>query len=286
MDSYARRLSEYTLIAALAFTNIFVWYAVSNETRDGVLVAFLDVGQGDAIFIEAPDGSQVLVDGGSGKGVLRALSDVMPFYDRSIDLVVATHPDADHIGGLSHVLDRYRVSGYLESGASADTAAYRNLEASLGREQGLARMTVRRGMTVALASSTILAVLFPDRDASGFETNDASIIMRLDYGKTSFLLTGDAPQKIEEYVVALDHASVNVDVLKAGHHGSKTSTSDTLLGWASPIYAVISAGKDNRYGHPHAEVLEKLKNSEIEIVRTDEHGTVRMKSNGSRIMLD
>ncbi len=259
-----------------------VWYAVYAESRSGLTVAFLDVGQGDAIFIQAENGNQVLLDGGPNKAVLSQLSKIMPFYDRSIDVVIATHPDGDHIGGLPDVLNRYNVDLVIEPGVESDTAVYKEFE-RLVEEKGVKKLLARRGMKIILNDNTYLLILFPDRDVSGFDSNDASIVAKLVYEKTSFLFMGDSPKKIEEYLVSLDKEKLNTDVLKVGHHGSRTSTSESFLGYTSPEYAIISAGKNNRYGHPHKETLDMLNKFQIRILRTDESGIIKIKSDGNII---
>lgn len=282
---FSRKNTKWYLVAVLFIANFFIWGAVFAEERGGFLtVAFLDVGQGDAIFIEAPNGNQVLIDGGAGSAVFAPLGEMMPFYDRTIDIVVATHPDADHIGGLPEVLRRYEVDFFIDPGVSSDTGIYDALIRA--RDESRAEYIVaRRGMEIALGGGAVLEILFPDRDMEGADTNDASIVLKLVYGDTSFLLTGDSPQKIEKYLVFIDGKNLDVDVLKAGHHGSKTSSSESFIGYTSPDYAIISAGKDNRYGHPHAEVLARLADSGAEILRTDEEGTIVFKSDGERIFV-
>lgn len=279
--------AKWYFLAALFVANFFIWGAVLAEERGGLLtVAFLDVGQGDAVFIEAPNGNQMLIDGGPGTAVLSPLSEMMPFYDRTIDVVLATHPDADHIGGLPEVLRRYDVDTFLDPGVSSDTGVYQALVQSIGLA-GVEYVVARSGMTIGLGGGVILEILFPNRDMEGADTNDASIVAKLIYGNTSFLLTGDSPQKIEKYLVSIDGKNLDVDVLKAGHHGSKTSTSAAFLGYTSPDYAIISAGKNNRYGHPHEEVMARLREFLIpQILRTDEEGTIVLKSDGERIFLN
>ncbi|GMQ95063.1 MAG: hypothetical protein BMS9Abin13_173 [Patescibacteria group bacterium] len=271
------------LLGVLFLANTLIWFAVFQESRDSVLtVAFLDVGQGDAIFIEAPDGTQVLLDGGPGGSVLRQLGEVMPFYDRSIDMVIASHPDQDHTGGLPAVLERFDIGVVMGPGVGSDTAVYKEFE-GLVREQKIQKVMARRGMRVVLGGGVYMDILFPDRDTFGWDTNNASIIARLVYGNVSFLLTGDAPKRIEEYVVALEGERLNADILKLGHHGSKTSTSEVFLGIVSPQYAIISAGVDNRYGHPHKEVTDMLKEFDILSLATYESGTIVIKSDGENI---
>ena len=259
-----------------------VWYAVFAESRSGLMVAFLDVGQGDAILIETSTGRQILIDGGPNKKVLQELSKIMPFYDRSIDVVIVTHPDGDHIGGLPEVLKRYNVDLVIESGVESDTAVSKAFE-NLIEEKNIKKVLARRGMRLVLGNNAYMLVLFPIGDVAGWDTNDASIVAKLVYGKTSYLFTGDSPQKIENYLVFVEKENLDVDVLKAGHHGSKTSSSESFVGYASPEYAIISAGKNNRYGHPHKEVLDILGKFGAKILRTDESGTIKIKSDGENL---
>src|SRR3989344_9310935 len=171
------------ILVILLLGAAFSVYAASREDRGGILtVAFLDIGQGDAIFIDAPSGNQMLIDGGPGKSVLRELSKVMPFYDRSIDVVVATHPDADHISGLNDVLNKYKVALFVEPGVESDTAVYKELKNEVAAKN-IKIVEARWGMSVDLGNGTILEILFPVLDPTGMETNMASIVARLVYGE-------------------------------------------------------------------------------------------------------
>jgi len=262
---------------------VFVWYAVFAESRNGLIVAFLDVGQGDAIFIESSNGNQVLIDGGPNKEVLSELGKIMPFYDRSIDMLIETHPDEDHIAGLAEVLKNYEVGAIMESGAESKSAVYAEIK-KLTAEKNIPEIPARRGMKINLGEGAELFILFPDRDVSKMDSNYASVVAKLVYGKNSFLLTGDSPSAVENYLVML--GGLKSDVLKVGHHGSDTSTSEIILGYADPEYAVISVGKDNRYSHPRPEILERLKKFGAEILRTDLLGTIKMKSDGEDVAVE
>lgn len=275
---FRENIRGYVLVLLLLVT-VFVWSVTLRDSEGLLLVAFLDVGQGDAIFIETPNGSQVLIDGGSNRMVLSALGEVMPFYDRSIDVIIATHPDLDHIGGLPAVFQNFSVSLFLEPGVASESAAYRALLLSI-EESGAERVLARRGMRVTLDEETFLDILFPDRDPTTMNTNDASIILRLVHGENSFLFTGDSPKKIERYLTLLDGSGLKSDVLKVGHHGSKTSSGERFIGFVSPEISVVSVGKDNRYGHPHEEVLDILRGFGSKIFRTDMLETIIIKSDG------
>ncbi len=280
---YIRKNITKVLLLVLILTNVFIWLAVF-ESKPGkyAQVSFLDVGQGDAILITASNRNQILIDAGRDKKVLRELGKVMPFFDRSIDVLIETHPDADHIGGMPEVVKRYSVANFLEPGVESENSIDDELERRINIK-GVESTLARSGQIINLGDGSFLRILFPDRDVSLLETNDASIVAQYFFGDTCFFLTGDSPIKIEEYLVNLYGESLKCDVLKAGHHGSRTSTGDTLLKALDPNIAIVSAGQDNTYGHPHAEVLERLKQADVEILSTIEHGTIHLVSDGKKI---
>ena len=283
-----RRSSRVLGLAILVLCAIAlgVWWAAIREDRRGLLtVSFLNIGQGDAIFIDSPSGRQALIDGGKGSTVVRELGKVMPWYDRSIDVVIGTHPDADHIGGLPDVLARYDVSTVIRSSvedSGADQTAFLRAVAS---EKNAQVLIAERGQIIDLGEGAYLEILFPDRAVPLIETNTGSIVARLVYGDTAFMLTGDAPQAIEEYLVSLDGSNLKSDVLKAGHHGSRTSSALPFVGYVAPSYAVFSRGCDNSYGHPHKEVVELFARFGIPTLDTCETGTITFVSDGQTVAL-
>jgi competence protein ComEC len=269
---YLALLSLFLLVALTAML-YFYFYARADHPNE-LKVVFLDVGQGDAIFIETPSGRQVLIDGGPTRSVLSALSREMSFFDRSIDIVLATHPDRDHIGGLVDVFRRYDVDLFIKTNAESDTPDAQALARAVQKENA-GQLNALAGQRIQLDEESTLTILFPDRPLAGVESNLGSIIVRLDHGNNSFLFTGDAPKSIEEYVTDRYGDLVDVDVLKVGHHGSRTSSAEKFLQVVSPEFAIISAGRDNSYGHPHREVLDLLSDSRAEILETAERGSIR-----------
>ncbi|MDP3645931.1 MAG: MBL fold metallo-hydrolase [bacterium] len=271
---------------------ICIWYTVFREDRGGLLtISFLNIGQGDSIFIDAPSGRQVLIDGGPNASVIRELGKVMPWYDRTIDVMIPTHPDADHIGGLVDVLTRYKVGMIIQSSVEGSTALWDTLEREVHKEGALV-LTARRGQIVDLGSTgspqaahAYLEVLFPDRDVPNLETNTGCVVTRLVYGNTSFMLPCDAPQAIEKYLTSLDGSGLHSDVLKAGHHGSKTSSAPLFVGYVDPTWAVYSRGCDNRYGHPNKETVETFSRFQIPTLDTCTEGTITFVSDGSTVKL-
>jgi competence protein ComEC len=258
-------------------------FAFVFARKDVLTVAFLNVGQGDAIFIEAPNGDQLLYDAGPPSGaVLRELNRVMPYFDRSIDIAIFSHPDMDHIGGFLDVFDRYHIDALLEPGVGSTNGAYDEARRVIAAH-GIERLIARRGMMIEMGGGVIVEILYPDRDTTGMETNDASIVLRVRYGETAFLLSGDLPKREEEHIVSLGNNALRAQVLKLGHHGSHTSSSETWLRTVAPETAIISAGKDNRYGHPHKDTLELLERLNIPTLTTFQEGTIVFESDGTKI---
>lgn len=233
-------------------------------------VVFLSVGQGDAILIQSGS-QQLLIDGGrDGATLLSALGRELALFDRTLEVVIATHPDADHIGGLPALLDRYRVEQFVATGAERATADAVLLDRALERHAVKRDIPGRAGVTLDLAQGGRLSLLYPAAlplDPS-LESNEGSIVARFDFGETSFLLTGDLPHEAS----FLPHTE-SADVLKAAHHGSASSTSDAWLDLVRPREAILSVGENN-YGHPSAEVMERLARRGITAWRTDRDGSI------------
>lgn len=272
---------QFALLLCLVLAVCFVFVSVSalQSSKGTLTVAFLDVGQGDAVLIETPQGNQMLIDGGKGRAILRELGNQLSFFDRTIDVVLATHPDFDHIGGLPEVFQRFNVGMFLTSGVKddgEDMAALLRAVAQEGNEVIKARDT----MYLTLDTDVVVEVLFPDREATHLEANTGSVVVKLTYKDTTFLFTGDAPAGIEAYLAGRYKEQLESDVLKLGHHGSKTSSALVFLGYVDPSHAVISAGCDNPYGHPHAVVLERLEQFNISYANTCNEGTIVFESDG------
>ncbi len=244
-------------------------------------VSFLDVGQGDAILIETPDGFEMLVDGGPNAAVLRELSKERSFFDREIDVVVTTHPDLDHIGGLVDVLKRYKVQTILRTENENDKSAAEAFAAA--EKENAEEILADAGQVLQLGASTTIQIFSPTGDERQWESNASSIVLRVVYGNTSFMFTGDAPQEIEDYLVKTYGAQLDSDVLKLGHHGSKTSSSDAWLDTVTPQHVVVSAGLDNKYGHPHQDVMQRVFARNIQTSHTGTDGTITFYSDGIKV---
>lgn len=277
-----RVFSGWQWVALLGLLAATVWLAARGLPDGKLHIHFLDVGQGDAILLVAPDGRQVLVDGGpSPTTLLNELGAVLPFWDRSLDLVVLTHPDGDHITGLIPLLDRYRVAQVLDVPQS-DIAPEAVPWLERLRAHDVPRSYALRGMRLPVGD-VLLTVLHPGPDpltGTASDDNNNAIVLRVDYGRFSVLLTGDAEREAEEALIAAG-LPLRADVLKVGHHGSNGSTSAVFIAAVRPRLAVISVGQGNPFGHPHPTVLERL--AGIEVLRTDQRGRIEVISDGERM---
>lgn len=274
------------LLASLPanFNNKQLAQIFSSQENKFLTVAFLDVGQGDAIFIETPDHVQLLIDGGTDATILRELPKEMPFWDKSLDAILATHPDKDHIGGLVDVLSRYQVSEIIRTKNDSNTAVSSALVFASHAEGALIHDT-EAGEVIKLGASTTLTIFSPSGDPTHWESNNSSIVAKLSYGQIDFMLTGDASLGIEEYLVATYGRALESEVLKLGHHGSRTSSSGVFLDTVKPDYAIVSSGLHNRFGHPHQEVVEAVTKRGIELLNTANSGTIVFKSDGEKVWL-
>lgn len=276
---FSSKLVLLILIVALSIVCAFLLQA-DTKSEGKLVVAFLDVGQGDAIYVRSPSGIDMLIDGGKDKSVLRELPKVMGLTDRTIDIVVATHPDADHIGGLPDVLDRYVVKNFVRTSLKGEGSYVERLDRYASDEKDMTIIQIDSVRSINLGGGAYAEILYPDHEIQGGDTNNASIVMRVVFGSTTVMLTGDAPSAVEEWLVKLYGKDLDSDILKAGHHGSKTSTSENFLEAVSPSAVVISSGKDNSYGHPHAEVMDRIQHVGSTIYRTDTQGTIIFESDG------
>lgn len=284
------RKNPAIIILAIFFgLNTIALIAVYDLSQPRFLqVTFFDVGQGDAIFIETPKRHQILIDGGPDSGILEKLAKEMPFWDNTLDLMILTHPEKDHVSGLIEVLKRYKVENILWTGVIRDTSEYKAWLEAVRNEKAEVKIA-RSGQRILWESNSpdFIDILYPLENLAGREfkdSNNTSVVARLVFGEQSFLFTGDAHKSVEREL-AEKEVSIDSDVLKVGHHGSKTSSSQEFIEKVSPEIAVISAAKNNSYGHPHQEVLDILKKYGIKILRTDESGDIKIFSDGRDITI-
>ena len=273
---------------SLAVAAALVSFLAVSLPDDRLHVSFLDVGQGDAILIQKGS-QQVLVDGGpSPQAVCLGLGEKMPFWDRTIELMVLSHPSADHVAGLVEVLNRYRVEQVLYPEMDFESGVYDEW-LRLVREKGIKATLAQAGQQIDLGGGVameVLSPLDPPLSATDSDVDNNAAVLRLSLGEVSFLLTADMMWEAELELV-YNRANLRNTVLKVAHHGSNTSTTPEFLAVARPELAVISVGADNEYGHPTEEVLERLEDvvGEENVYRTDEDGTVEFITDGDRLWL-
>lgn len=274
-DSKTRR----AIFLLAVFFVIFLLVFFSNYARPRLLkVSFYDIGQGDGIFIETPARYQILVDAGPGPKILEELARDMPFYDRTIDVIIPTHPDSDHVAGLIDVLSRYQVNGALLSSVRGNTIVYSRLLHDIRQEGSLVSTGARQREPINLPGNVSLQVLNPDPGEPQKTTNDASIVTLLRYGKITFLLLADVTTKREQEILPL--LPRHVDVIKIAHHGSKFSSGKEFLRSLSPALCVIQVG-ENHYGHPSPQALKAIDDGGCRPWRTDKQGTLTLYSDGN-----
>jgi competence protein ComEC len=269
-----------TFLLSLIFLSSIVFPASGKAVTSPLYVHYIDVGQGDSIYIKTPAGADVLIDGGNNdKG-----DDVVAYLQQQhvddIEVMIATHPDVDHIGGLDTVLKSFKVEQVYAPKVSHTTQTYLDFLNAV-KNEGLTIQTAQKGTTLDLNGVSAIFV-GPVKSYSTDDTNDWSAVLKLTYGKRSFLFTGDVETTAESDMIA-SKQNLRADVIKIGHHGAKTSTSEAFLNAVKPTYAVISVGKENTYGHPTAEVINRLKIHKINIFRTDQQGTILAKTDGTHL---
>ena len=239
---------------------------------DLVRVHFLDVGQGDAALIDCGT-VEVLIDGGDNGAGEDVVAYLAPYVDGALDYVIATHPDADHIGGLDDVLEAYQVGEVIDSGRASDTKTYADYWAAVQAEGCTFSYDTDR--IIPLSGNTVLSILETGDDWA--DSNDCSVVAQLTCGNVQVLFTGDMTQEVEEASLSLFG---DIDVLKVGHHGSASSTSPAFLDLVQPECAVVSYGLDNRYGHPTTQVLQRLLGRGIPVYGTGKSGPIVLTTDG------
>ena len=273
------QLSVLVLVGA-----VVVWTVALSRPEGTLRVVFADVGQGDMTIITTPSDHTIVVDGGPDpERAVQVLDAQMPFWKRAVSLVVLSHPHSDHVSGLNEVLRRYDVERILGSGIEYESADY-VAWSRLADSEGAQLIEARPGARLSFDDGVELHVLAPsdeDGNPNSADANDESVVVRVVYGNASFLLTGDAVSEVETWLLRSGQ-TLDSDVLKVAHHGSRTSSSAAFLSAVSPRAAVISAGRDNRFGHPDPEVVERLEGliPGSRIFRTYESGTVTFETDG------
>lgn len=278
-----RRIRPSSIALAFLFCATAVASKEFSVRPDGLVhISILDVGQGDGMFVTGPAGQQVLIDGGPDLSALAELGRRMSFFDRHIDTLVLTHPHLDHVAAFPEILKRYHVDLVIMTGVVADAAPYREMLNILKEEQ-IAVMIADPAKDIDLGGGLMLDVLWPPPEYAGMEPmknlNDTSVVTMLRFGNDSMLLTGDM-EEAEENELLASGEDLRADILKVGHHGSRSSTSTGFLLAIDPDLAVISAGRQNPFGHPHASTIARLKQFDVETHVTAWEGTIDLTMDG------
>lgn len=283
----------YLIIVALG---VSVWYEYDLRTHpepeihgvkeagaSQLTVTFLDIGQGDATYLDFGNGEDMLIDCAIDGRILEALGRVMSWTDRVIDYLVVTHPDLDHYGGCEDVLHKFEVKNVIYNGLKKEDSKLWQSFSAAAHAKGVNYREITSPETVAIASTT-LEFLYPDHPIGEDQkipglkkdtgSNDTSIVMKVVHDTTSVLLMGDAEDSLEKYLAEAYGDELDVDILKLGHHGSDSSSGQEFLDLTSPVHAVVSAGKENKYGHPSLRVLKRAERIHSTVWRTDKHGDV------------
>lgn len=273
---------KYTVILTIIFMILAGAFELFQGTvaitpGEDLKVHFLDVGQGDSIFIELPTNETILIDASIKEASNKIINYLREEKVSKIDYVFATHPHSDHIGGMSAVIKAFDIGQIYMPKAVTTTKTYENLLLTI-KDKNLKIKTAKAGNTIIDTDDLKLVVLAPNQDS--YESlNNYSIVLKLIYKEKSFLFMGDAETLSEKEITG----DVQADVLKVGHHGSRTSTSQAFLNKVNPSYAVISVGLNNDYKHPHQEVIDRLEKKNIKIYRTDQNGDIMFTTDGYNI---
>jgi len=283
---FLREETKTKILGFLFVIAVVVWIFVFLETGQGrfLEVDFFDVGQGDAIFVETMDKKQILIDGGPDLSVLEKIGRAMSFYDRYIDIIVLTHPEQDHLNGLIEILKRYNVGAVITSGIIKDTEQYKEFIRII-KEKNIPIYIAKLGGEIDFGNNIKLNILYPFESIAGKEASDVnnfSVVSQLIYNNFKLLLTGDIEKSAENKLIN-SGIDLKSDILKIAHHGSKTSTSDEFLKKVDASLAMILVGKDNKYGHPHQEVLDRLAN--LQIFQTGKDGDIKIFSDGNQFFV-
>lgn len=275
-----KKLSLIFVILNLIFSMVACSESVEQDTvtKGNFKVHYINVGQGDSILVQQGN-ENMLIDAGPNSSSEKLINYLKQNDIKEIKYLVATHPHEDHIGGMSKVINNFKIDSVYMPKKVANTKTFKNMVTAM-KKNNLKAKTPNIGDIINLGNAKF-TILWPDSKEQN-NTNNYSIILKGQYGKNTFLFTGDAEQLVEKDILK-NNMDISADVFKLGHHGSSTSTSDEFLDKVNPKYAVANCEKGNSYGHPHREIVNKLKDKNIKLYRTDENGNIVLISDGKNI---
>lgn len=261
---------------------LFGVYQYFLYSQNKMIIVFCNVGQGDGVYIRTPRGTDMLIDSGPDVSILSCLGRHMPFWDKSIELVFATHPDADHIGGFKYVFESYHIKSYNTVLANKDTGFFKLVSQKLDRKD-IPIQHLTAGSTYTLEDGISLETKWPTADflkVGDADSNRYSLIQLLNFYNFNILLSGDADFDIVEGVLgSIKKDNVSIEIFKLPHHGSKTGIGPDTFSLIKPNLSIISAGRDNRYGHPHRQVIDEMKEYGVNYLET-KNGDIKIVTDG------
>ncbi|MBI5254593.1 MBL fold metallo-hydrolase [Candidatus Falkowbacteria bacterium] len=278
------------ILVGIVFSDYYKDFSASLAQKtdaDLLSVHFLDVGQGDSIYIRTPEKQDILIDAGPDAKVVEQLGKAMPFFDNEIEMAILTHPHADHVAGFIEVLKRYKVDKIYYTGVAHTSNVYLEF-LNLVKEQKIPLIIVGAGVDIEIAAAAKFKILSPAQNLVGQKVedlNDSSIVSQLIFGKTKFLFTGDVGADIENLLL-LQKIDLSADILKIGHHGSKLASSEKFLQAVNPRFAIITCAKNNDFNFPHPKILSRLERLGIEIFRTDLNSSIVATSDGANVWVE
>jgi len=281
VENRARKIFSPISILVLVIAFLGIWVAIFIPQDKRLKVTYLDVGQGDSEFIEFPDGKNALIDGGPDKKVLEGLGRNMPFYKRKIDVIFLSHPHADHVAGLIHVLNRYEVGRVVLTRAVHTAPEYQEF-LKLIKEKNIPTTEGIRGTEFDFSSGNKIKILYPESTLDSQNLNNTSAVLLLQSHETQFLFMGDLEKDGSDRLLTLT-PKLHADIIKVPHHGSKNALYEPLYQAVSPKYAIISVGAQNKYGHPSSEIIDFFERSGIQYLRTDKDGDIKFSSDGTKV---
>lgn len=272
-------ISTITMLSFVGCSSQGVKNNVNASIKKELKVTYLNVGQGDSELVEV-NGKTMLIDAGPNSNANELVKDLKERGIKTIDIAIATHPHEDHIGGMDEVLENFDVKSFYAPKVAHTTKTYENMLKAV-KNEGIKLKQIKEGTKLDLGKGVDIEVYTPVK-SSYDDLNNYSPIMKISYGKTAFMFTGDAEKEAEQEALK-EHKNLKANVLKLGHHGSNSSTSEPFLKAVDPSIAIVSCAKNNKYGHPHKETMTKLKNSKVKVYETFKDGDITITSNGKSL---
>lgn len=279
MKKFLAIISTITMLSFVGCSSQGVQNNVNASIKKELKVTYLNVGQGDSELVEV-NGKTMLIDAGPNSNANELVKDLKERGIKTIDIAIATHPHEDHIGGMDEVLENFDVKSFYAPKVAHTTKTYENMLKAV-KNEGIKLKQIKKGTKLSLGKDVLIKVYTPVK-SNYDDLNNYSPIMKISYGKTAFMFTGDA-EKEAEHEALRKNKNLKADVLKLGHHGSNSSTTEPFLKAVDPSIAIVSCAKNNKYGHPHKETMTKLKNSKVKVYETFKDGDITITSNGKNL---